>query len=31
MKPETAYAIIDMIIYFGWGKVIYVYDSDEGE
>ena len=31
MKPETAYAIIDMITYFGWNKVIYVYDSDEGK
>ena len=31
MKPESALAIIDMIVHFEWHKIIYVYDSDEGK
>ncbi|KAH3717765.1 hypothetical protein DPMN_060561 [Dreissena polymorpha] len=30
MKPDYTFAIIDMILYFGWTKIHYVYDSDEG-
>ena len=31
MKPEFAYAIIDMILHFEWRKIHYLYDSDEGK
>ena len=31
LKPEYSYAIIDMILYYGWEKLHYVYDSDEGK
>ncbi|XP_045204260.2 glutamate receptor 3-like [Mercenaria mercenaria] len=30
LKPDFSYAIMDMILYFEWPKVHYVYDSDEG-
>ena len=30
MKPDYAFAIVDMILYFEWKKIHYVYDSDEG-
>ncbi|XP_052792191.1 glutamate receptor 2-like [Mya arenaria] len=30
MKPDYSFAIIDMILYFEWKKIHYVYDSDEG-
>lgn len=30
MKPDYSQAIIDMILYFQWTKIHYVYDSDEG-
>lgn len=30
MKPDFSYAIVDMILYFEWTKIHYVYDSDEG-
>lgn len=30
MKPDYAFAIVDMILYYEWTKIHYVYDSDEG-
>lgn len=31
MKPPHTQAIIDLILHFGWTRVHYLYDSDEGK
>jgi Receptor family ligand binding region len=31
MRPDYHKAIIDVIRYYGWGKIIYLYDSHDGE
>ena len=30
-RPEYHQAILDVIIHYGWKKVIYIYDSHDGE
>ncbi|KAL8574342.1 hypothetical protein ACOMHN_059138 [Nucella lapillus] len=30
MRPIYVQAIVDLIFYYGWNKVFYIYDSDEG-
>ena len=30
-RPEYHQAILDVIIHYGWRKVIYIYDSHDGE
>lgn len=31
MRPDYHKAIIDVIRYYGWGKIIYLYDSHDGK
>lgn len=30
MRPEYHQAIIDTVRYYGWGRIVYLYDSNDG-
>lgn len=31
MRPEYHQAIIDTVRYYGWGRIVYLYDSNDGK
>lgn len=31
MRPEYYQAIIDTVRYYGWGRIVYMYDSNDGK